>query len=257
MPADTWQAFYASDLQGLYALWIAPALFLLYLAVAPPPGAGIAPEAAPFVRRYTLVFAILTMLDPLAGGPLLRWLGLATGSVATVVTIAFVLLGDFRVFLLLFALIALHDGRDAGAALRVASLRAAIWTLVTPAATVLTIGVLGTLRGPLPTQATWLVYECVFLGLALGLRVWLVERRVPGDSPRLRAYLRALLAFVALYYALWASADALILGVGLDLGWALRIVPNQLYYGLWIPFVYGAFFAPRTAATRSVAQASR
>jgi hypothetical protein len=44
-------------------------------------------------------------------------------------------------------------------------------------------------------------------------------------------------SFVVVYYGLWATSDLLILG-GLDAGWLLRAVPNQLYYAVWIPFVY-------------------
>ena len=29
----------------------------------------------------------------------------------------------------------------------------------------------------------------------------------------------------------------------LDLGWGVRIVPNQLYYALWVPFAYWRFFS--------------
>jgi hypothetical protein len=37
--------------------------------------------------------------------------------------------------------------------------------------------------------------------------------------------------FVLLYYGLWATADVIILATGSDLGFALRVVPNVLYYG--------------------------
>ena len=32
---------------------------------------------------------------------------------------------------------------------------------------------------------------------------------------------------------------------GFDEGWALRMVPNQLYYAFWVPFAWFAFFARR------------
>jgi hypothetical protein len=59
------------------------------------------------------------------------------------------------------------------------------------------------------------------------------------------------LAFAATYYALWAFADALILA-GFDAGWALRMLPNQLYYALSVPFVFFAYFpgGSRAAADR-------
>ncbi len=30
----------------------------------------------------------------------------------------------------------------------------------------------------------------------------------------------------------------IILVFGLDAGWALRVIPNQLYYAFYLPFVY-------------------
>jgi hypothetical protein len=79
---------------------------------------------------------------------------------------------------------------------------------------------------------------------ALVLRTWIVPARVPAATPRLQAYLRTVLAYVAIYYALWATADVIILA-GFDLGWALRMLPNQLYYAFFVPFAYGMFFARR------------
>ena len=67
---------------------------------------------------------------------------------------------------------------------------------------------------------------------------------------------RALLAFAAVYYALWAASDVLILA-GVDEGWLLRCVPNQLYYGLTVPFVWWRFFSPSYAASSTSTQASR
>ena len=32
---------------------------------------------------------------------------------------------------------------------------------------------------------------------------------------------------------------------GSDLGWALRVIPNQLYYSFCVPFVWWRFFAAR------------
>jgi hypothetical protein len=53
------------------------------------------------------------------------------------------------------------------------------------------------------------------------------------------------MAYVAVYYALWALADVLILVGRLDAGWGLRVIPNQLYYALYLPFVYFRFFSRR------------
>ena len=101
--------------------------------------------------------------------------------------------------------------------------------------------------GPLPEQILWLIYECAFAALAL----WWRARVVPARRPPAERFLRAVLAYVAVYYALWALADVLILA-GWDVGWALRVLPNQLYYAFWVPVVWALFFSPRYAATSSV-----
>ena len=108
------------------------------------------------------------------------------------------------------------------------------------------------LAGPLPEQVLWLIYECAFVALAL----WWRARLIPARRPPALRFLRAVLAYVAIYYALWAVADALILARR-DVGWALRIVPNQLYYAFWVPVVWWLFFSPRYASTRSLVQARR
>jgi hypothetical protein len=63
-------------------------------------------------------------------------------------------------------------------------------------------------------------------------------------------------AWAGVYYALWAAADVLILA-GVDAGWLLRCVPNQLYYGFTVPFVWWRFFSRSYAAESSSTQASR
>jgi hypothetical protein len=77
-----------------------------------------------------------------------------------------------------------------------------------------------------PSQVLWLVYETLFAALALTLRA-----RAANPAPR------AILLYAFTYYALWAAADVLILA-GVDAGWGLRAVPNQLYYSLTVPFAW-------------------
>ncbi len=259
MTFATWQDLYKSDLQGAVAVTIVPLLFLLYLAwTERSTTAGVVPAAARFMHVWAGTFAVLTIVDPLAGGPLMRVLGLADQPIATVVMVAFVLLGDFRVYLLVFVLMthagARHDARVADPllatrdALRVVPPRAAVAallaTLVVPIVAVTVEAGLRTRVPHPPAQSIWLAYELAFLVVALVLRQWIVPARVPGTEPRLRNYLRAVLTYVAVYYALWATADILIIA-GIDLGWALRIVPNQLYYAFWVPFAYVRFFRRR------------
>jgi hypothetical protein len=261
---ESWRALYASDLQGLYALVAVPALFLLTLAAAavrrtptaPGDAATPAPAGARFVRAYAACFAVETIADPLAGGPLLRWLGLAEGPAATAVMLAFVLLGDFRVFLLVLGLAAAGSKTAAPRALGRAAAEAVLWTLVVPVAAGLAHAGARALAGDLPAQSLWLVYELGFAAMALYLRAAVVPARVPAAAPGLRAYLRAVTAYVAVYYALWAAADVLIL-LGVDAGWGLRVAPNQLYYAWFVPVAYARFFSRRYASTSSATQASR
>ncbi len=240
---EPWSAFYHSDLQSPWLLLVLPALFLLYRAATGRRRGGVLPAAAPFVDAYALLFALQTMLDPIATGPLLRALGLADASGGTAVMLFFVLLGDLRVYLLVFALLAIAAGRRWTSALPTA----AAWTLAAPLIAyplnaALHLAALRAAAPSLDANSIWLVYELVFVALALAMRARLVPARTPTDAPRLHAYLRAVLAYVAVYYGLWASADLLIQFAGVDLGWLLRVVPNQLYYSAWVPFVFWRFF---------------
>jgi hypothetical protein len=80
-----------------------------------------------------------------------------------------------------------------------------------------------------------LAYELLFLAVAGGFRFVLLPKRTMPDEHRV--WLSAITGYAMLYYALWASADVLILS-GLDLGFGLRVLPNLLYYGGFLPFVY-------------------
>lgn len=244
-------SFYTSDLQSVYALWPVPLLLLAWLLFTG--GRKPATADAKFVRAYTILFAVETVLDSFATGPLSRLLGIYGTGVGTAVMIFFVLLGDFRVLLLLQRL-----ARPALTRERLLA-ESAAWTLIVPLAALSLREVLDTLVGPLGENAIWLIYELSFLALALWLRQVGLPRWVgPGREPRLR-YLQSVATYVAVYYALWASADVLIQGFDLDLGWGLRVIPNQLYYSFYLPFVYFRFFASGADqdATSSSAHASR
>jgi hypothetical protein len=250
---ETWQAFYASDLQSLWSLLpVSLATLVALLAGVGPRTGGAVPSQAPLVRRFALLFAAISLADALATTVGLRVLGWSDTRAGLAVVIAFVLIGDFRVFLLLFAL------GDAGVRrLRDVAPRAAAWTLLVPASAISVAGAIRLVTGAIETVTIWLLYELFFLALAVALRQVFVPEAVDPEPPARRAWLRTVLGFVALYYALWASADVLTAWLGLDLGWALRALPNQLYYSLFVPFVWLSFFARRYAAASASAQASR
>ncbi len=249
--AESWADFYQSDLQSVYAAWVVPAFFLLCWLLSRPVGRpAVEPRAAAFMNVYAPLFAIETLVDPVATGPLLRWLALDERA-GTYFVVPFVLLGDFRVYLLIFYVLAPERG------VRSALLRAARWTLLVPIVAVSVTSWLSAERGRMPAQTIWIVYESAFFVVILFFELRVIPNAVGLRRFEVRQYLGAVVRYVALYYALWATADLLIVLRGWDLGWALRVIPNQLYYGLWIPFAYLSFYSPRYAPTRSAVHSSR
>jgi hypothetical protein len=235
----SWHEAYYGDLQSLYALLVVPIAFLAWrLAVPVDARRAEAPRAARFVSMLTLVFAIETMLDPIATGPLLKLELFRDSVAATILPFVFVLLGDLRVLLL-----------AVGVARPERKLRQNLaWALGTSLIVPIVAGVLFTVaRWIWPDvhgQVLWMIYEFAFLVLCIYLaRIW-VPIRVPND-PSVAAFLKAIFGYSAAYYALWWTADILITFGDLDLGWAIRMVPNQLYYAFWVPFVYWRFFSVR------------
>jgi len=228
----TWEALYKSPTQGLWALVVPPAVFLAWLAVRGARGEGVEPRAAGFVRRWAVAFTLVALVDLVATGPL-GWS-----------LLPFVLLGDYRVFALV--LVVMHPARARTGVL----LEAAAWTLVVPAFAYGTMQLVERVAGAQAPTMLWVVYEIGFIALADTLVLWMIPRRVAPDREPVRRYVRAVLGFAVLYYTLWALADVLTLN-GEDRGWALRMVPNQLYYGLFVPFAYVRFFSTHAASSTS------
>jgi hypothetical protein len=239
-------SLYTSDLVATYAVWPVPLLLLAWLVLTG--GRAATTRDARFVHAYALFFAVETVLDSLATGPLMRWLGLADTTASLVVLIFFVLLGDFRVLFLLQRLAFPTRTRERLLA------ESAAWTLIVPLTALTTRSLLAALFGPLGDNAIWLIYELCFLVLALWLRQVGLPRWVGAGRATRLAYLRSIASYVAIYYGLWASADVLIQVLGLDVGWALRLIPNQLYYAFFVPFVYFRYFA--AGADQDVASTS-
>jgi hypothetical protein len=231
--ATTFLDFYKSDLQSVYALCVVPLLFLGWLLLSPMAQAMARGEAwRRFVYVYCVVFSVETMLDPVATGPFVRWLGAGDTGLGTAILLTFVLLGDFRVYLLTFRLAKLDTPLGPVIA------KAAAWTLIVPVFAFAVDSALHALRPDLPSQTIWLIYELAFLSIAMWLRTVGIERMTSATTVGIRYGLERIAGYVAVYYALWATADVLIMVLGLDAGWALRVIPNQLYYAFFLPFVY-------------------
>jgi hypothetical protein len=142
---------------------------------------------------------------------------------STALAVAFVILGDARVYVLLERF--RHEGVSPA---RAVTSGLALGSLVS----VLTGPLSRVIPAMQDTRVLFLVYELCALVQVL---VW---RGVRGR----RSWLDAIVGFVAVQYLLWATADVLILA-GLDLGYGLRIIPNVLYYGVFVAFACGR--APR------------
>ena len=233
----TWHGVYYSDLQSPFALLVLPLAFLAWRAAVPTDETrAVVPEAARFVAGMTLAFAILTMLDPISTGPLLRTDALADGPATTLIPFFFVLLGDLRVLWLALGVARPEDSQAS------VFVRAMGLSLIVPIVAGATYAIARWLVPEVHSQLLWMIYEAGFMTLCILLSRLCVARDL-AHVPATAAYIQALLGFSAAYYALWLTADLLIVALGLDLGWAVRIVPNQLYYSFWVPFAYWRFFS--------------
>lgn len=174
-----------------------------------------------FFRVWGLVFGVTIAVDAWLNGPLSP---IAEGSGwATASGVVFVILGDLRFFCA-----AEWDGT------RGALARAFVLAWIVPVCSQL-------LRATVPAIAatprlTYLAYEVLFL-VVLALWYLLVLRR---RSPARRALAARLARFFAVQYALWAIADIVLLTLpppASDVGLALRLVPDMLYYVAFVPWV--------------------
>ena len=87
----------------------------------------------------------------------------------------------------------------------------------------------------LPTRRhLFLTHELLFCGVALSL-LWRLRSVAKSPSPPRLKWQRRLCLFELLQYGLWVLSDVLIL-CGMDIGFALRLVPNLMYYVLFVPF---------------------
>jgi hypothetical protein len=221
----TFEQFYASDAQQPLLLWCAAAIGLAFVVATR--------STARSTRRFCLFFALVPFLDAWLTADHILGLGPLGPSLRVLVATVFVIVGDFRFFLFLAA--ATDEGKIAidGPGLG----RALGLSFVVPIVTAAVRGLLP--DAPWRAQATFLVYEGLFLALVIALRA----RR--WGATRFRWGKRVTL-YVLGYYALWALADVVILFLHADAGYLLRVVANVLYYG----GLLGVVSATSTAVAR-------
>lgn len=191
----------------------------------------------PFVHAWAIVCMVLSVADAYltgVGSPIPPAAGLG-------VSIGFVILGDFRYFLLVERFLrATPSERLPGYPRGLGP--ASVWLVAIPLAFVVPLTTTLFLKAILvetlaPLRNTFLFYESTFLVLALVLRFIVMPRRTAHLDTDVRRWLLLVTTFQVVQYGLWVSIDVLIFS-GLDAGYLLRFVPNFLYYVAFVPFAY-------------------
>ncbi len=230
------ERLYASPLHDPLFFWLGAAIFVIVLA-----------SRLPFLAGFLVVFAFEIAADATLTGalsPIPK--GAAYG---TPIIITFVILGDFRYFVL----VERFASRGRARALTFGA--AAVWAFVVPVVSFALRSLVPSLASP--PRVTFLTYEALFFALALVLRFVRVPQKTAEATPEVRRWLLEVTGFEIAQYALWGLSDVLILS-GVEAGFLLRFVPNAMYYVLFLPFVLWrappslrAFRAPFTEGTRS------
>ncbi|MCG3174549.1 MAG: hypothetical protein GMKNLPBB_02794 [Myxococcota bacterium] len=181
-----------------------------------------------WLKGWTAGFALCIALDAWFTGALSPLE--TTHPLYTQVSILFVILGDWRWFVLLL-LPAISSGARGAWKWWPASLGLA---LVVPICQALLIKLFPALFAN--ARNTFLAYELIFAALTAG---FLARSRLllHGEPESLIRWFQRVSLFVLGYYFLWASADVLILS-GFMWGHLLRIVPDTLYYAGFLWFVW-------------------
>ncbi len=183
-----------------------------------------------FVDFWGAAFALTTLLDAVLTSKLSPLAG------STGLAVFFVILGDSRLFLL-----SERAARPKGP-IFTASRRALGLAFVTPVLQHGSKYFFPERYAGKDLRFTFLAYEIICL-VVLG--VYLKRGAREGDDEDVALGDR-LVGFFAAQYALWIAADVIILFVPSlrDIGFGLRLVPNVLYYGVFVPFGY-ALATPR------------
>ena len=226
MSFATW---YESAWQHPGLAWLGCVPILFWAAARARPHAARAGQdsPAPISSRRWIVLAtlqVLIVLDALCTGVLSPIS--APSALATASSVAFVILGDARFFFLL------ADPRLSRRGLWSRLLGAVAASTAVSAAAYAAHQALPAL---LPTRRhLFLTYE-----ILMYLITWiLLAATRPVGRAAVATCRRRLLRFVSLQYGLWVLADVVILSAQpwSDLGFALRTVPNALYYVAFVPF---------------------
>jgi hypothetical protein len=222
-----------SDPRGLFqSIYESPWAATALLAAVNLGGLALWLRRRSFLFAYLVVFTLIALADALQSG---AWspLQVLAPPAKDRVAFFFVLAGDFRYFLL----VERFASSSSIGAKAPTPWRAWVTAMALTAVVPLLVGGL-TKAWPARFTGRWqyLAWEALFVVFALALRAAVLPRRLARASAEVRSWLLATTTFQIVQYALWATADVGILA-GIDAGFALRIVPNILYYGVFLWFV--------------------
>jgi len=166
-------------------------------------------------RTYATVFSIAIAADAYLNGP---WTPVKA-SIAWMVGVFFVILGDFRYFVVF----------EEATQNRAKLVRAVVWAFVVPVTAQI-------IRWSIPRiehdeRSTFLLYEILFFVLAALTQTFRVPRAKEWDMAS-----RAT-TFELVQYGTWILADVGLIVSGSDAFWLLRLVANLIYYVAFVPFM--------------------
>ena len=177
-----------------------------------------------FLIGWFIVFLVAILADAWSTGALSH----IPKEHAWIAGVVFVILGDLRFFLVAerFARGRL-DGRAIGVAVGASFLVPVTTEILRRAVPFI---------GSTP-RYTFLTYEVLFLVVALVARFVVYPGRLLGVvQPPVRRWVLSIANFEIVQYGLWITCDLLLLA-GVEAALLLRLVPNTLYYGVFLPFV--------------------
>jgi len=208
-----WQALYDSPLHHPGLAWLALVVSAFALA-----------SRQRFLFGFLVVFGLEMAADALASSPFVK----IPGALGSAVAVAFVVAGDLRLF------VVTERCAEARGLSPAAVARAVGLSLVVPVASSVVRALSANVAATPRLQ--YLVYEALFVGAALVYRATL-SRRLATAAPARRRWALRLVELVLVQYLLWATCDVLVL-VGFAPALAVRILPNIMYYALFLPAVY-------------------
>lgn len=212
--ARMWSTVYASPWHHPGIAWAAVVVGALLLATR-----------LRFLAGYLVVFGVALAADALASAPFTR----LPSAAGTALGVTFVIAGDLRFFLLVE-----RCASQRGLDFRAFALAVGSAFMVPLTSTAIRLAVPAVAE---TARLQYLVYEGLFVLLALAWRFVVLPARLRSTPPEVRRWALGLATFVLGQYVLWVVADVLLLA-GHDAAFALRLVPNVLYYALFLPFVY-------------------